>query len=124
MSIEFNNNKTVERIYGELKELEENFDIESRDEALIRNVFVRNLIDPKTQKELLKRVEFRKLRKLAKNIELSMKNRQPIQAHNRFLVPTNVNVVQNPAITNGRLAKLLAIITRQMIVRIRLQQWR
>ena len=46
--------ETVEHFYGKLKELAENCDFENKEEALIRDVFITNLMDPEIQKELLK----------------------------------------------------------------------
>ena len=38
--------ETVEHIYGKLKELAENCDFKNKEETLIRDVFITNLIDP------------------------------------------------------------------------------
>ena len=46
--------ETVQHIYVELKELAENCDFENKEQTLIRDVFVTNLIDPEIRKELLK----------------------------------------------------------------------
>ena len=46
--------ETVEHFYGKLKELAENCDFENKEETLIRDVFVTNLMDTEIQKELLK----------------------------------------------------------------------
>ena len=46
--------ETVEHFYGKLKELAENCDFENKEETLIRDVFITNLIDPEIQNELLK----------------------------------------------------------------------
>ena len=43
--------ETVEHFYRKLKELAENCDFEDKEETLIRDVFITNLIDPETQKE-------------------------------------------------------------------------
>ena len=53
--------ETVEHFYGKLKELAENCVFENKEETLIRDVFITNLIDPDIQKKLLKQtVEPRK----------------------------------------------------------------
>ena len=44
----------VEQFFGELKDLAENYDFENKEETLISDVFITNLIDPEIQKELLK----------------------------------------------------------------------
>ena len=46
--------ETVEHFYGKLKEFTERFDFENKEETLIRNVFITNVMDPEIQKELLK----------------------------------------------------------------------
>ena len=45
--------ETVEHFYGKLKELTENCEFENKEETLIRDVFITNLMDPEIQKELL-----------------------------------------------------------------------
>ena len=68
-----------EHFYGKLKELAENCDFENKEETLIRDVFITNLIDPEIQKELLKQtVEPRKTLELALNMELGMRNQHQI----------------------------------------------
>ena len=46
--------EAVENFYGKLRELAENCDFENKEETLIRDIFITNLIDPEIQKELLK----------------------------------------------------------------------
>ena len=46
--------ETVEHFYGKLKELTENCNFENKEEMLIGDVFITNLIDPEIQKELFK----------------------------------------------------------------------
>ena len=73
----------------------ENCDFENKEETLIRDVFITNLIDPEIQKELLKEtVEPRQALELAINMELGMRNQHQIQQHNKIVVPTKVNAVQ------------------------------
>ena len=87
--------ETVEHFYGKLKELAENCDFENKEETLIRDVFITNLIDPEIQKELLKQtVEPRQALELAINMDLGMQNQHQIQQHNKIVVPANVNAVQ------------------------------
>ena len=87
--------ETVEHFYGKLKELAENCDFENKEETLIRDVFITNLMDPEIQKELLKQtVELRQVLELAINMELGMRNHHQIQQHNKTVVPANVNAVQ------------------------------
>ena len=87
--------ETVEHFYGKLKELAENCDFENKEETLIRDVFITNLMDPEIQKELLKQtVEPRQALELAINMELGMRNQHQIQQHNKIVIPANVNAVQ------------------------------
>ena len=87
--------ETVEHFYGKLKELAENCDFENKEETLIRDVFITNLIDPEIQKELLNQtVEPRQALELAITMELGMRNQHQIQQHNKIVVPANVNAVQ------------------------------
>ena len=60
--------EAVERSHGEFEELVENCDFENKDGKLIRDVFIRKLIEPEKQKHILKQaVEPRKALKLAIN---------------------------------------------------------
>ena len=83
--------EAVEHFYGKLKELAENCDFENKEEALTRDVFITNLIDPEIQKELLKQtVEPRQALQLAVNMELGMRNQHQIKEHNKTLIPASV----------------------------------
>ena len=86
----------VEHFYGKLKELAENCDFEHKEETLMRDVFITNLMDPEIQKELLKEtVKPRQALELAINfMELGMQNQHQIQQHNKMVVPANVKAVQ------------------------------
>ncbi|XP_075239367.1 uncharacterized protein LOC142334924 [Convolutriloba macropyga] len=87
--------ETVEHFYRKLKELAENCKFENKEETLIRDVFITNLVDPEIQKELLKEtVEPRQALELAINMELGMLNQHQIQQHNTIVIPANVNTVQ------------------------------
>ena len=67
--------KTVEVFYGKLKDLAENCDFENKEEILIRDLFITNLIDPEIQKELLKQTqEPRQALEIAITMELGMRN--------------------------------------------------
>ena len=73
----------------------ENCDFENKEETLIRDVFITNLIEPEIQKELLKQtIEPRQALELAINMELGMRNQHQIQQHNKIVIPANVNTVQ------------------------------
>ena len=73
----------------------ENCDFENKEETLIRDVFITNLIDPEIQKELLKQtVEPRQALELAITMELGIRNQHQFQHHNKIVVPASVNAVQ------------------------------
>ena len=72
--------ETVDHFYGKLKDSAENCDFEKKEETLIRNAFITNLMDPEFQKELLKQtVEPRQASELAINMELGMRNQHQMQ---------------------------------------------
>ena len=67
--------ETVALFYGKLKELVENCDFENKEETLIGDVIITNLIDPDIQKKFLKQtVEPRQALQLAIKMELGMRN--------------------------------------------------
>ena len=87
--------ETVEHFYGKLKELAENCDFQIKEETLIRDVFITNLMDSEIQTELLKQtVKPRKALELAINMELGMRNQHQIQQHIKIVIPASVNAVQ------------------------------
>ena len=47
--------ESIEHFFGKLKELSENCDLGSLEDALIRDLFIANMQDPKIQRELLKK---------------------------------------------------------------------
>ena len=72
----------------------ENCDFKNKEEILIRDVFITNLLDSEIQKELLKQtVEPRQSLELAINMELGMRNQHQIHQHNKIVIPANVNAV-------------------------------
>ena len=69
-----NSGEKSEHLYAKLKKTAANCDFENKTEALIRDVFITDLIDPGLQKELLKQtMELRKAFELTLNIELGIK---------------------------------------------------
>ena len=90
--------ETVEHFYRKQKELAENCDFENKEETMIRDVFITNLIDPEIQKEPLKQTEEpRQTLKLAINMKLGMRNQHQIQQHNKTLIRASVNAIQFPS---------------------------
>ena len=89
--------ETAEQFYRNLKELAENSDFENKEETLVRDVFITNLIDPEIQKKLLKQtVEPRQALEWAINMDLGMRNQYQTQQHNKTLTPASVNAIQSP----------------------------
>ena len=85
----------VEHFYGKLRNWQKTVTLRTKEETLIRDVFITNLMDPEIQKELLKQtVEPRQALEIAINMELGMRNQHQIQQHNKMVVPANVNAVQ------------------------------
>ena len=110
--------ETVERFYGKIKELAENCDFENKEETLIRDVFITNLMDPKTQKELLKQtVELGQALELAINMELGMRNQHQIQQHNNIVVP-NVNASNSPINLETHIGKIRTMLRNKTIARL------
>ena len=94
--------ETLEHFYGKLSKMVENRDFKNKEETLIRDVFLTNLIDPENQKQLLKEtVETRKALELAIDMELGIGNQHQILAHNKTLVLANLNVIQYPKSTRS-----------------------
>ena len=90
--------QTVKRFYGKFKELTEICDFENKEETLLRDVFITNLIDPKFKKELLElTAEPRQALEPAINMELGIQIQHQIQQHNKTLIPASVNSIQFPA---------------------------
>ena len=87
--------ETVEHFYGTLKELAENCDFENKEETLIRDVFITNLMDPEIKKELLKQtVEPHQALELAFNMELGMRKQHQIEQHNKIVTrPTSTQFI-------------------------------
>ena len=87
----------MKNFYGKLKEFAKNCDFKIKEEILIRDVFITNLIDREIQKELLKQtIEPREALELAINMEIGMQNQHQIQQHNKTLIPASANAIQFP----------------------------
>ena len=74
--------------------------LENKEETLIRDVLIKNLIDPEIQKEPHKRtVDPRQAMELATNMEDGMRDQHQAQQHNRTLIPASSNTIQYPTST-------------------------
>ena len=81
--------------YGNLKEIAENSDFKNREETLIRDDFITNIINAEIQKKLLKQtMEPRKHLELAINMEIGMGNQHQNQTRNNTLFLVSVNAIQ------------------------------
>ena len=86
--------ETVEQFYSILKELAENCDFENREEAIIRDIFITNMLDDDIQRELLRdTVEPERALSIAVNKEMGNQNQQRISSNNGATGST-VNAIQ------------------------------
>ena len=86
--------ETVEQFYSILKELAENCDFENREEAIIRDIFITNMLDDDIQRELLRdTVEPERALSIAVNMEMGIQNQQRISSNNGATGST-VNAIQ------------------------------
>ena len=75
--------ETVEQCYRILKELAENCDFESREEVIIRDIFITNMLDDEIQRELLRdTVDPERALSIAVNIEMGHQNKHRISSNN------------------------------------------
>ena len=75
--------ETVEQFYSIVKELAENCDFENREEAIIRDIFITNMLDDDIQRELLRdTVEPGRALSIAVNMEMGNQNQQRISSNN------------------------------------------
>ena len=75
--------ETVEQFYIILKELAENIDFENREEGIIRDIFITNMLDDDIQRELLRdTVDPERAVSIAVNMEMGHQNQQRISSNN------------------------------------------
>ena len=85
----------VEQFYSILKELSENCDFENREEVIIRDIFITNMLDDDIQRELLRdTVDPERALSIAFNMEMGHQNQQRISSNNGATGNT-VNVIQS-----------------------------
>ena len=86
--------ETVEQFYSILKELAENCDFENREEVVIRNKFIINMLDDDIRRELLRdTVDPESALSIAVNMELGHQNQQRTSSNNGATSST-VNAIQ------------------------------
>ena len=77
------NGETVEQFYSILKELAENCDFENREEVIIREIFITNMLDDDIQRGLLRdTVDPESALSVAVNMETGHQNQQRISSNN------------------------------------------
>ena len=87
--------ETVEQFYSILKELAENCDFENREEVIIRDIFITNMLDDDIQRELLRdTVEPERALSIVVNMEMGHQNQQRISSNNSATGST-VNAIQS-----------------------------
>ena len=90
------NGETVEQFYSVLKELADNCDFENREEVIIRDFFITNMLDDDIQRELLRdTVDPERALSLAVNMEMGHQNQQRISSNkNNSAAGSTVNAIQ------------------------------
>ena len=87
--------ETVEQFYSILKELAENCDFENREEVIIRDIFITNMLDDDIQREFLRdTVDPERALTIAVNMGMGHQNQQRISSNN-FATGNTVNVIQS-----------------------------
>ena len=87
--------ETVEQFYSILNELAENCDFENREEVIIRDIFITNMLDDDIQRELLRHtVDPKRALRIAVNMEMGHQNQQRISSNNGATGST-VNAIQS-----------------------------
>ena len=91
--------KKVERVeqYSILNELVENFDIKNREEVIIRDIFITNMLDDDIQRELLRdTVDAERALSIAVNTEMGHQNQQRISSNNNnSATGSTINAIQS-----------------------------
>ena len=87
----------MEQFYSILKELAENCDFESREEVIIREIFITNMLDDDIQPELFRdTVDPERALRIAVNIEMGHQNQQQISSNNNNNANgTAINAIQS-----------------------------
>ena len=87
--------ETVEQFYSILKELAENCYFENREEVIIRDIFITNMLGDYIQRELLRdTVDPERALRIAVNMAMGHQNQQRISSNNGATSST-VNAIQS-----------------------------
>ena len=89
--------ETIEQFQSILKELAENCDFENREEVIIRDIFITNMLDDDIQLELLRdTVDPERALIIAVNMEMGNQNQQRISSSNNNSAANNkINAIQS-----------------------------
>ena len=88
--------ETVKQFYSNLKELAENCDFESREEVIIRDIFITNMLDDDIQRELLRdTIDQDRALSIAVNMEMGHQNQQRIYSKNVNANGNAINAIQS-----------------------------
>ena len=89
--------ETVEQFYSILKELSENCHFENREEVIIRDIFITNMLDDDIQRELLRdTVDPERALSIAVNMEMGHQNQPRISSNNNnSAAGSTVNAIQS-----------------------------
>ena len=89
--------ETVEPFYSILKELAENCDFENREEVIISNIFITNMLDNDIQRELLRdTVDPERALSITVNMEMGHQNQQRTSSNNNnSAAGSTVNAIQS-----------------------------
>ena len=88
--------ETVEQFYSILKELAENCDFENREEVIITDIFITNMLDDDIQRDLLRdTADPERALCIAVNMEIGHQNQQRISSNNNnSAAGITVNAIQ------------------------------
>ena len=87
--------ETVEQFYSLLKELAEKCNFENREEVIIRDIFITNMLNDDIQRELLRdTVDPERALSMAVNMEMGHQNQQRISSNN-VSTSSTVNAIQS-----------------------------
>ena len=88
--------ETVEQFYSILKELADNCDFENREEVIIRDIFISNILDDDIQRELLRDIIVtERALSIAVNMEMGHQNQQRISLNsNNSATGSTINAIQ------------------------------
>ena len=99
--------ETVEQFYSILKELAENCDLENREEVIIGDIFITNMLDDDIQRELLRdTVDPERALSIAVNMEMGNQKQHRISSSNNNSAANNtINAIHSYNLFRGASAR-------------------